>query len=124
MTTRALTADEDRLLRFLLTNMQPEAVQLLPHLDGAQVVVSDDPEIWLDIEVRPDAVPVDLPNKPIDMRATVVSPDGEVQGEVFVWVIDGRLSSLQQAVYSDDRPTAMPDPGSIRVEPDPPTVYC
>lgn len=118
--TRTLSADERRLLTYLLSNMQPEAVQLLPQLEGLRVVVSDDPETWLDFEVAPNAPLADLPDRPIKRRALVMGPDETVQGEVFVWVIGGRLSSLQQASYTDERPTAMPDVEAVRVAPDPP----
>jgi len=126
MDSRELTPTERGLLEFMLSNMQPEAVQLLPQLEGARVLLDEgyDPARRLGFELRPDVVPVDLPDGPIGRRAGVFGPGGEILGEVFLYVWNGRLQVLQQAFYTDGpRPTAMPDASSIRIEPDPPITY-
>lgn len=119
VSSRPLSATEDRLLRYLLSNMGGHAATLLPHLDGAQVIDEDDPAQWLQIQVRSDVRPVDLPDAPIPGSAVVEGPNGEIRGELFVWTLDGRLDALHQAPYVDEAPTSMPDPAAVRVYPAP-----
>lgn len=119
MSTRPLTMAEDQLIRHLLSTMGGRAAKLLPHLEGAVVNDSEDPERYLQLKVRPDVVPVDLPDAPIPGSALVEGPDGEIRGEIFVWTIDGRLNAIHQGWYAEEPPPSMPEIDAVRVVPAP-----
>ena len=109
----------------MLSNMQPEAIQLLPQLVGARVVLDEgyDRARRLEFTLRPDVTPVAIPDGPIGCRAGVYSPDGKILGEVFLFVHDGQLEELQQAFYTDAPRVKMPKASALRIAPDPPTTY-
>lgn len=119
MSRRPLTDEEQELLAFLLSGMGGRAASLLPQLEGAEVVDEDDPTTWIQIKVRPDAAPVDLPDAPIPGSALVEDADGELTGELFVWTVGGKLDALHQASYTDASPPSMPPVGSVRIVPAP-----
>lgn len=112
---RDLTTRERDLLRLLLSpDAFPGARELAAQVDGTKVVGGL--ATLLDLEA-PRATPTAIRRDgPIPVRAFVQSPDGELSGEVLVWVKDGYLSGLEFAWYSDDAPTEMPEPDWIRVE--------
>lgn len=119
MSPRPLTPAEHALFVHLLSNMGGRAEQLLPHLEGAEVADDDLPATDLRLTVRPEVVPVDLPDAPIPGSAVVEGPGGEILGELFLYTFEGLLDSLYLAPYADERPTAMPEIDAIRISPAP-----
>lgn len=119
MSRRPLTNEEQELLTFLLSGMGGRAASLLAQLEGAVVVGDDDPATWIQISVRPEIAPVDLPDAPIPGSALVRDRDGQLTGELFVWTVGGKLDALHQASYTDLSPSSMPPIGSVRIVPAP-----
>lgn len=119
MSRRPLTNEEQELLTFLLSGMGGRAASLLAHLEGAVVVGDDDPATWIQISVRPDVAPVDLPDAPIPGSALVRDRDGQLTGELFVWTVGGKLDALHQTSYTDLSPSSMPPIESVRIVPAP-----
>jgi hypothetical protein len=57
---------------------------------------------------------------PIPVRALVETPkspqdEGELLGEILVWVSEGCLAAIEYAWVTDDAPTSLPDVEQIRV---------
>lgn len=46
---------------------------------------------------------------------TVKDSSGELVGELLLWVSDGMLSALEYSWYTDEAPTALPDPHDVTV---------
>ena len=44
-----------------------------------------------------------------------VIQDGELVGEILVWVKDGRLSGIEYAWVTDNAPTGLPNPDDVEV---------
>ena len=80
---------------------------------GATKVVRAEP-MWLDLEVSEDAPAVAEMNGPIPVRAFVK----DESGEFVVWTTDGRLSALEFAWVTDERPASLPAPDAIEVRRD------
>jgi hypothetical protein len=84
---------------------------------GATKVVRAEP-MWLDLEVSEDAPAVAEMNGPIPVRAFVKDESGEFVAELLVWTTDGRLSALEFAWVTDERPASLPAPDAIEVRRD------
>ncbi|WP_337001453.1 MULTISPECIES: hypothetical protein [unclassified Microbacterium] len=70
----------------------------------------------VDVITPPDVPEVALPNGPTPGQALVYT-EGQMVGEVMVWVRDGRFIGLEQPWYTDDPPTMWPVAEQVRVEP-------
>ncbi len=51
----------------------------------------------------------------IPATGAVKDSSGELVGELLLWVSDGSLSALEYSWYTDEAPTALPDPGDVTV---------
>jgi hypothetical protein len=89
----------------------PGARELSAQVDGARVVGGL--PTFLDLAAAPSARPSSCKDGPVPLRP-VVEPDDEVEGELLVWVTGGYLSGLEYAWYTDEPPSAFPDPARIR----------
>jgi len=71
---------------------------------------------WI-LDVRmPTAVAVfDYPDGPLPVRA-FVNKDSGYQGEIIVWITDGRISGLEFAWVTDDPPRRWPRPTDMEFE--------
>lgn len=112
---RSLNQAELDLLKRLLTEGRfPGAPDLVDQLDGASI--RGGLPTLLDLQVANGAARAPISDGPVPLRALVVNPDGEVEGEIIIWVKDGYLSGLEHAWYTDDTPTEMPSVDRIRIE--------
>jgi hypothetical protein len=85
------------------------ATELLAQIPHAEVVAED--VTWLDLRV-PDSVQASPFRKgPVPVKAYV----GE-SGELLLWVKDGRLSAIEYAWTTDDKPTEFPPPDDVHVD--------
>ncbi|CAA0138257.1 Uncharacterised protein [Mycolicibacterium vanbaalenii] len=79
---------------------------LVDDLDGA--LVRNEAAWILDIKVpSANVARAVLPDGPFPVRA-FVTENGNYQGEIIVWVTDGRVSGLEYAWVSDEPPTRWP----------------
>lgn len=111
---RPLTELEVGVVTTLLSSGTPEAGRFLAQLPYARVVATwgvGSPSV--DLEIGPGAVPVSGSTDGILAGGAVRDADGAPVGEVLVWVGDGRLSGIEYAWYTDERPRALPDPDRI-----------
>ncbi|WP_206311716.1 hypothetical protein [Streptomyces sp. DASNCL29] len=51
----------------------------------------------------------------VPATGAVKNSSGELVGELLLWVSGGRLSALECSWYTDEAPTALPDPGDVTV---------
>lgn len=110
---RPLSSTERSVVARILNDYSgPGAAGLLGQLDSGVMVRG--PVTMLELEVPGAVAPAATPDGPIGIRAIVESPEGEVLGELIIWVQRGFLSGLEYAWYSDDPPDALPDPTRIR----------
>ena len=76
-------------------------------------VVACSPTV-IDVVTPEDAVSVDLDDGPTPGRALVYS-EGQLVGEVLVWIRAGRIIGLEQAWYTDVPPSRWPSRAEMRV---------
>lgn len=69
----------------------------------------------LDIFVAAEVAPSSAGAGPIPTRVLVLGDQGDPLGEVIVWVADGYLSGLEYAWFTDDPPSALPNPDQLVV---------
>jgi hypothetical protein len=111
---RDLTANERSLLRLLLRDAGfPGGQELAAQVEDVAIVGG--PPTLLHLEVPPTVSPAGAEDGVIPVRAFVHGDDGEIEGEVMVWVKNGYLSGLEFAWYSDSTPTGMPEASRVRV---------
>lgn len=112
---RDLTTNEQALLESILGNASFEgASQLAAQIRGTKVVGG--PPTLLDLDASEDSPAANLADGPAPVRAFVESHGGEIDGEILIWVKNGRLSGLEFAWYTDAVPSGLPRPSSIRLE--------
>lgn len=105
MTTQNVTVAAVRgLLSHIVGGLSKEAA-LLTQVDA--VVVTGGRLTMLDLDTT--GAPIEAPDGPLDVRATVLAADETTTGELIVWIRDGRLSALEYAWWTDDPPTVLPD---------------
>lgn len=69
----------------------------------------------LELDVHPDAPKISV----ADGRMTgfyVVDERGKLDGELVLWIADGRPSALEYAWYTDERPADLSEPELLLVE--------
>lgn len=113
MTTRPLTARERAILTRLLSVPMAGAEQLRQQAAEASTQVST--EVGLILSVPASAPPALRPDGPLPLTAEVFDPAGRYLGELLLWVRSGQLARLEYAWVSDDPPSALPAPETIRV---------
>ncbi|WP_413101168.1 hypothetical protein [Streptomyces sp. Inha503] len=69
----------------------------------------------MDFKVLDPFLPAEIPNGVIPATGVVKDSSGELVGELLLWVSDGRLSALEYSWYTDEAPTALPDPHDVTV---------
>jgi hypothetical protein len=107
---RLLTPQEAALLRKIVVVLSEEVAPALEAQIASALVVGGPPTM-LAIEVGDDVQRVGLDNGPIPV--TAISADGEV----LVWLTEGRLSALEYAWTSDAVPSGMPSADMVTVTP-------
>lgn len=119
---RALNSAERAVLRRVLTVDFHGASELLAQIDHAVVTRAWGMEsASVDIEVDAAVPRADVPNGPVPVRALVTNAEGELIGEILIWVGAGRLAGIEYAWFTDDPPTELPPPEWIGLSPDLPT---
>lgn len=110
---RPISPEEDAVIRSILSQADiAHSGALLANLDGA--LVANETRWILDVKASNNEVGVDLPNGPFPAQALVPN-SAEYQGEVIIWLTDGRISGLEYAWVSDDPPTRWPRADEMEV---------
>lgn len=113
---RALVLRERAVLLWVLCELDAsEAAEALHAQSKVATVVGGLPTV-LELSVPPGSERAALPDGPLSVRAIATDGEGELSGEVLVWVSGGYLSGLEYAWYGDDPPSDFPCPGLLRVE--------
>lgn len=117
-----MNSAERAVLRRVLSFSFPGASELLAQIDHAGVTRARGVDsASVDIEVDAKAPCADVPNGPVPVRALVTNADGELIGEILIWIGAGRLAGIEYAWFTDDPPTELPPPEWIVLSPEPPT---
>ena len=66
-----------------------------------------------DIDVPPDCEPSSFAENLVPVTADVTDVDGSYEGELLLWVTDGKISALEYAWVTDNMPRQLPDIPSI-----------
>ena len=111
MTTdwRAMSPEEAALIRTIVAAAGGKALVLPERLTDARVRPAT---TWILDILSASPFAADLPNGPLTVRAYVPDETGE-DGEVIVWITEGRLSGLEYAWVTDRRPVRWPVPHEI-----------
>jgi hypothetical protein len=113
MQERPLEAAERGVFQKILSqDPSPCARDLLAQVQ--HVRVSGGIPTFLRLALTTPSEPSACPDGPIPVRALVGS-EGDEDGEILVWVKAGFLSGLEFAWFTDEMPTAFPDPTLIRL---------
>ncbi|WP_062993962.1 hypothetical protein [Nocardia anaemiae] len=113
---RALTELESGVVTKLLSSGVAGVGEFLSQLPFARVVATwgvGSPSV--ELAVLPGAVPASGSTDGIVASGAVTDRNGAPVGEVILWVENGRLSGIEYAWYTDDRPRALPEPTRIEV---------
>lgn len=103
---RAISAEEAGVIRSIVKAATAPCGEDL--IDGlSKATVADSTRWILDIRTAATAARCDLPDGPFPARAFVPSK-AAYQGEVIVWLTDGRVSGLEYAWIRDLPPTSWP----------------
>jgi hypothetical protein len=106
--------ERDLLLRLLVRAKFAGAQELLNQT--AFAVVTGGIATFLELDVPRTSPPAKMRDGPALVRAFVEAADGELEGEIIIWVKGGYLSGLEYAWYSDVAPSEMPSPDRVRVK--------
>ncbi|WP_306361317.1 hypothetical protein [Nocardia sp. CC227C] len=113
---RALTDLESGVITKLLATSRAGAHDYLRQIPYAQVVATwgiGSPSV--DLAVPAEVVAASDSTDGIFASAAVTDRGGAPIGEVILWVEHGRLSGIEYAWYTDERPQALPEPSQIEV---------
>ncbi|MGW4773121.1 hypothetical protein ACWEO2_34435 [Nocardia sp. NPDC004278] len=113
---RVLTELESGVVTKLLSSGAAGAGEFLSQIPFAQVVATwgvGSPSV--DLSVLPSAVPASGSTDGIFASGAVTDRNGAPVGEVILWVENGRLSGIEYAWYTDERPQELPEPARIEV---------
>lgn len=91
---------------------EPQRSALLAQLHEAHLV-RETPGRDADLDVPASVPPVDLPYGPISPSPVVLDADGQLTGELLVFVTDGRISGIERPWYTDDAPSTWPAPTDL-----------
>ncbi|GIE79756.1 hypothetical protein Aph02nite_57060 [Actinoplanes philippinensis] len=118
---RPLTEAERRVLAYLLDVNEPGAAALRAQLDSARTPGYRAETAEFDLVVTGD-VPLDTTGEALFPTRTFVWEGDVPQGELLLWIRDGRMSCLEYGWISDDQPTDLPDPALLSHDPNPPAA--
>jgi hypothetical protein len=111
---RPLTIREsDTIRRVLDTAAFEGATELLAQIPHVQVVGGK--PTWLELRVPESAPQSRFWDGSVPVRALVGAD--EPDGELLLWVTDGRLSAIEYAWFTDAEPTEFPSAELVRVCP-------
>jgi hypothetical protein len=113
---RPLNADEERVIRALLTPEVDECATFVAQLPFVRVTrrwVPDLPSV--DLEVLPGAPRAFTSDRLLPTRGAVLQDNGEPGGLILVWLEDGLLAGIEYAWYTDDPPSEWPGYDAIVV---------
>ncbi|MGW1740084.1 hypothetical protein ACWCPQ_14875 [Nocardia sp. NPDC001965] len=111
---RPLTDLEAAVVAKLLSASRHDSAEYIAQIPYLRVVATwgaGSPSV--DVEVDPGAIAADGVTDGIFANAAVTDLAGRPTGEVIIWVEAGRLSGIEYAWYTDERPTRLPDPDRI-----------
>jgi hypothetical protein len=109
---RPLTAEERRLVRWLLEHGTPEGRRLLPQLDHVEVAPWRCPCGCASINfVIAGRAP---PDGGMNVVADFVYGEGEETKGVFVWETEGVLAGLEVWAVDNDAPKTLPSPDELQ----------
>ncbi|WP_250443849.1 hypothetical protein [Actinotalea sp. C106] len=86
----------------MLAELDGEAARVLEAQARQAVVIGEVPGRMIDLEVPAGSQPCGCGDGPLPVRAAVVRQEGQLVGELLVWVRDGRLVGLEQAWFTDE----------------------
>jgi hypothetical protein len=110
---RPLTTDERADLEKVLSTASFDGVDVLRAQVPRTSVAGGIPTL-LDLTVDRSVPPAPVRNGPVPGRWVVEGTDGEVEGELLVWVFNGYLDGFELAWLTEGPPAAFPPPERVR----------
>lgn len=113
---RPLTDLETAVIAKMLSARRRGSAEYLAQIPYSRVVGTwgvGSPSI--DLEVRRGPARAGGAPDGIVADGTVTDPSGSPIGEVILWAEAGRLSGIEYAWYTDERPAQLPDPAQIEL---------
>lgn len=77
-------------------------------------MVTRETPTWVDLRVPDGVRRGDWADGPLLARPTVLAPDGDPSGAIYLWVSDGALSAIEQGWFGDVPPVEWPAVGQLR----------
>jgi hypothetical protein len=109
-------AEKSIILRYFAGSGTPGVDVLNAQIPYVTVVGGDTPTIDLAVDAE-NAEPAHVAVRgPLQPRMFAIGPDGEIWGEIMVWVTDGYLSGLGLAWWNDDLPRSWESVGATAYE--------
>jgi hypothetical protein len=113
--TRNLSSNEKALLARVVAEVEARGASNLAAQVNEATVIGGLPTL-VDLDVPRTLPSASIQDGPLPVRALVDAANGQVAGELLVWVRGGYLSGLEFAWYTNDAPTAMPPLERVRIE--------
>lgn len=112
---RSLSLREHAALLWVLSCLDDPVVAEVLYRQSLVVAAPDGPSTMVDLVVSSDAQPAVVADGPLPVRSVAFDENGQLLGEVMVWVSGGLLSALEYAWYSDEPPSCFPSPLALRL---------
>jgi hypothetical protein len=113
--SRPMSLAEHASLLWVIASIADSRIAGSLYRQSLEVLVSvESTTCMLNFELGSDQQQVDLPNGPLPITANVYSGNGELAGEILVWVNDGLLSAMEYPWFTDQMPTVFPNPDALR----------
>jgi hypothetical protein len=105
---RTLTISEAAIIRKMVALLEPRC-QAAAESQLPWVRVRNDRHTYLDLAVDGgQPFPGDCPGGALPVRGRAFGDDGEMMGDVILWVADGRLEGIEYAWLTDNAPISLP----------------
>jgi hypothetical protein len=110
---RAISPAESALVAaILLGSNVPDCVNMAKDIDSARV--STEPGWVLDVDNPGSELRSSMPDGPFPGRVFVPN-SVEYQGEIIIWITDGKISGLEYAWITGEPPSRWPRPDEIQI---------
>ena len=100
-------------LGLVLAELRGETAKALNIQASQAQVIREVPYRMIDLDVPAGSPPGECSDGPLPARAAIVGEGGRFVGELLVWVMSGRLISLEQAWFTDEPPGRWPSGGEL-----------
>jgi len=117
MNEQPVSKDILHLVSALLVKLPDPTRQLLVEQVHDALVVNEVPGQVINFAVPSYVMKAQLPDGPVYPIPAVIGDDGELRGELILWLKNGHVIGLEHPWFTDDPPESWPDVAHISFSP-------